>query len=375
MQDFDFKSNFRFKNESMASKIELPLHKKDNKLVWQMGLFVVVFVSFVTAFSVKDVYALVDHDSHFVWYIFTGCAISMALIWLINILVNVYGACNSLLKGIENDYHFWVRAFICLVIGQLIVFAWAIIDYKLHIESKYDPDLWLSLQYRGLIFSAFSLSIMYSIEKTNEQRQSMNQIQKLREETFQAKYEVLKQQVNPHFLFNSLNILKGMIRTQNEYAEEYLIKLAEVYRYILQSNTKDEILVVEELAMIESYYFMLKNRFPDAIELNVNLSKEALNSILPPLTFQLLLENCVKHNVLTKNRKLIIDVFDNKGFITFRNNLQPKQSLDSANHVGLNNLNSRYEYISKTAIEIKKDDGFFSVILPIVKPKHSTVSG
>lgn len=336
------------------------------KLVWQLGIFVVIFTSFITAFLLKDVYALLDHDRFFVWYIFTGCLMASTLIWLINVVVNVYRIFDRLLIHFEVQYHFWGRAILCLLLGQLVMFAWAMIDYKLQIESKYDPEIIISLQYRGLFFTAFALTNMYSMEKTNEQRAALNQVQQLRDETFQAKYEVLKQQVNPHFLFNSLNILKGMIRTHNEVAEEYLIKLAEVYRYILQSNTKNEVLVSEELAMIESYYFMIKNRFPNAIELSVRLSKHTLQSSLPPLTFQMLMENCVKHNVVSKNRKLIIEVFDSQEYIHFKNNYQYKQSLETSNRVGLNNLNSRYKYLAGKGIEIEKNDTFFEVRLPIL---------
>jgi LytS/YehU family sensor histidine kinase len=181
-----------------------------------------------------------------------------------------------------------------------------------------------------------------------------------------AQFEVLKQQVNPHFLFNSLNILKTMVKAKEEQAEEYILRLSDVYRYLLQSNLKDKVQVSEELLLLQSYSYMLKVRFEENISFEINLSKEALNSWMPPLTFQLLVENCVKHNIISHNKPLKIELFDEGDRIILRNNLQLKRSIEASTHIGLENLKQRYAIMTDTRIEISKNEPYFSVALPIM---------
>ena len=113
-----------------------------------------------------------------------------------------------------------------------------------------------------------------------------------------------------------------MVKAKEDQAEEYVLKLSEVYRYLLQSNLKDKVHVSEELSLLESYSYMLKVRFEDNISLEINLNKEALNSWMPPLILQLLVENCVKHNVVSQNKHLKIELFNTHEHIIIRNNLQ-----------------------------------------------------
>ena len=292
------------------------------------------------------------------------------LIWLFNIYVNNRRGLPMIYRFIDPKYEFTGRVLICLLISGGLLQVWMALDVFYQMESTGTSNIVGVLQVQGLLIVAFSLITTWGVEKALAQQQAMGLILKLKEENFQAKYEVLKQQINPHFLFNSLNILKGMIRTGNEDAEAYLIKLAEVYRYILQSNAKEAVVLADELLMLESYHYMLKNRFRDAIELTIDLSAETRQSVLPPLTFQMLMENCVKHNVLTQSRKLRVRVEEKDGMVLFRNNLQPKQSLLSATHIGLENLTRRYEHLSETPLTVEQNKQFFTVFLPIIPPGH-----
>ena len=300
-----------------------------------------------------------------------GMAFSFTvIIWMLNIYVNNRRGLSALYQWVSPAYEFAVRVVISLIVSQGLLMIWMWIDVHGHMESMGIGNIRGVLQVRGLLIVAFSLITTWGVEKALAQQQAMGLISRLTEENFQAKYEVLKQQINPHFLFNSLTILKGMIRTGNEDAEEYLIKLAEVYRYILQSNAKEDVLLADELLMLESYHFMLKNRFRDAIDLTIELSPETRRSVLPPLTLQMLMENCVKHNVLTKSRKLHVSVTEQNDRVLFRNNLQPKQSMQSATHIGLENLTRRYEHLCGTPLSVEQDEQFFTVFLPIIPPDY-----
>lgn len=292
------------------------------------------------------------------------------LVWMFNIYLNSRQGLTSVYRWVDPAYDLVVQVVLCLVFSEGLMGIWTALDVSLRMESAGTDDIVGVLQVRGLIIVAFSLITTWGVRQALAQQTAMGVITKLTEENFQAKYEVLKQQVNPHFLFNSLNILKGMIRTHNEDAEEYLIKLAEVYRYILQSSAKEAVAMTEELVMLDAYYYMLKNRFRDAVELTIDLSAETGRTVLPPLTFQMLMENCVKHNVLTRNRKLHVSVTQADGKIRFRNNLQPKQSLHASNHVGLQNLSRRYEYLCGQTLSVDRDEQYFTVVLPIIAPDY-----
>lgn len=288
------------------------------------------------------------------------------IVWMLNIYVNNRRGLSAVYRWVHARFEFAIRVIICLIFSQGLLAIWIWVDVHSQMESTGISNITGVLQVRGLLIVAFSLITTWGVEKALAQQQAMGLILTLKEENFQAKYEVLKQQINPHFLFNSLNILKGMIRTGNEDAEEYLIKLAEVYRYILQSNAKADVALADELLMLESYHFMLKNRFRDAIQLSIDLTPETRRSVLPPLTLQMLMENCVKHNVLTQSRKLHVSVTEKNDSVVFQNNLQPKQSMQSDTHIGLENLTRRYEHLCGMTLRVEQDDRFFTVFLPII---------
>ena len=344
------------------------LYREINRILVQAAIITGLFMGLISLLF----YKVLDQRPapEVALFSFTMAFLVTVLIWLLNIYVNNRRGMPWLYRRIGPDYEFVGRVLVCLLVGAGLITGWIWIDLLARMESSGTTHIDGILQIQGLLIVAFSLITSWGVEKALAQQQAMGLISKLKEENFQAKYEVLKQQINPHFLFNSLNILKGMIRTGHEDAEEYLIKLAEVYRYILQSNTKEDVVLDDELLMLESYHYMLKNRFRDAIDLTIDLSPETRRSVLPPLTLQMLMENCVKHNVLTQSRKLHVSITERGGRVLFRNNLQPKQSLASSNHVGLENLTRRYEHRCGILPTVEQDGQFFTVFLPIIPPAH-----
>ncbi|WP_080239815.1 sensor histidine kinase [Spirosoma rigui] len=359
-------SRFMRVNKPDADRSSERLHREVDKILVRASIVTGLFMGLISLLF----YEVIDArpEPKVALFSFGMAFLFTMLIWMFNIYVNSHRGLPAFYELLPADYEFSVRVVICLLMSEGLLRVWTGVDMFYHMESTSTSNIAGVLQVRGLLIVAFSLITTWGVEKALAQQQAMGLISKLKEENFQAKYEVLKQQINPHFLFNSLNILKGMIRTGNEDAEAYLIKLAEVYRYILQSNAKEDVVMADELLMLESYHYMLKNRFRDAIELIIDLSPETRRSVLPPLTFQMLMENCVKHNVLTQSRKLRVTVTEQAGTVLFQNNLQPKQSLMSASHIGLENLTRRYEHLCGKPLMVEQDNAFFTVILPIIPP-------
>jgi two-component system LytT family sensor kinase len=177
--------------------------------------------------------------------------------------------------------------------------------------------------------------------------QASLQAEKLQKEIAQAQFESLKNQVNPHFLFNSLNVLTSLITLDPLLAEKFTEQLSKAYRYVLEHKGDDMVALRTELEFIHSYVFLIDIRFKDKLKINLTIPPEKLNWLLPPLTLQLLIENAVKHNVVSKKSPLQIDIFiDQQDYLCVSNNLQIRDDKMASSRVGLRNISNRYGYIT-----------------------------
>ncbi len=221
-------------------------------------------------------------------------------------------------------------------------------------------------EFRGLVTAGIILLVFFFLETIRKYFETRMQVEQLKLENSVAQFEMLKQQISPHFLFNSLNILKTMVKNRDPGSEEYVIRLSELYRNLLLSNQKEKATLEEELSVLGNYIFMLKARFEDKLQINNDLRPGSKPCFLPPLALQMLVENCIKHNIVSSEKPLVIDLFEENGRIVVRNNLQVKRSVESSNHVGLNNINQRYRVLAGRDIEIEKTADHFIVRLPVI---------
>lgn len=190
----------------------------------------------------------------------------------------------------------------------------------------------------------------------------------LKNQQIRTQFEVLQNQMSPHFLFNSLNTLSTLIAEDQNKAQEFTDNLSDVYRYILQNKEKDLVTLKEELSFAEAYLYLLKMRFPENLSANFRIASEELNRHIAPLTIQMLIENAIKHNVVSKQHPLHIEVYiDQKDNIVVRNNLQLKKSLEKSTKTGLDNIRRRYAFFSQKEIVIQQDDNSFLVSVPLLE--------
>ncbi|MBT8218295.1 MAG: histidine kinase [Bacteroidia bacterium] len=191
--------------------------------------------------------------------------------------------------------------------------------------------------------------------------------ERMEKEIINSKYEVLKNQVNPHFLFNSLNVLTSLVYKDADLSAAYIKKLSNVYRYVLDVRDREVVDLKEELAFIDSYTFLLKIRHSDGLHVDNQLGDT--NGVkIAPLSLQMLVENAVKHNVVSEHEPLTIDIGREGDFIYVKNNLQRKSNNQSKMlKVGLENITERYRILSDRAVEIEDDGSFFKVKLPVLK--------
>ncbi len=183
--------------------------------------------------------------------------------------------------------------------------------------------------------------------------------------------DALKSQINPHFLFNCFNTLSSLITVDKSRAEMFLNELSKVYRYLLRSNAEDLSSLKNEVQFIESYFKLLQTRHGDAVRLNIQVNKEYENYFLPSLSLQLLVENVVKHNMMSKNKPLVIDIFTTAGNqLVVNNNLQRRIVKALSNRVGLENIRYKYELLRQAGFQVMEDEKNYTVVLPLIWKGH-----
>nr|WP_297912028.1 2TM domain-containing protein [uncultured Allomuricauda sp.] len=190
--------------------------------------------------------------------------------------------------------------------------------------------------------------------------------QKIIAGTASARFDALKNQLDPHFLFNSLNVLTSLIEEDPRQAQKFTTSLSKVYRYVLEQKNKDLVTVNEELDFARTYVGLLKMRFEDSIVFNIPDKADDPEAKIVPLSLQLLLENAVKHNIVTSSRPLVIKVFEESGMLRVSNNLQEKQVVKKSSGVGLQNIRQRYGILTDREVEIQKTKSDFKVSLPML---------
>lgn len=189
--------------------------------------------------------------------------------------------------------------------------------------------------------------------------------EQLKRESLALQYESLKNQVNPHFLFNSLNILTSLIEKDKNTSIKYVKQLSDVFRYVLDQNVRELVPIENELKFIESYYYLQRIRFGENFRMDTNIREK--HFLMVPLALQILIENAVKHNEISYENPLTITIHDDDDFLYVSNNKKLRSHLPESNQIGLKTLRFQYEFLSGKKIEVMNDDSHFEVKLPKIK--------
>lgn len=197
--------------------------------------------------------------------------------------------------------------------------------------------------------------------------ENARQLYGLKKENIRSQFETLKNQVNPHFLFNNLNVLSSLIYLDQEKAGKFVRQLSKVYRYVLDFKDVDTISLQEELEFLKAYIFLLTTRFGDNLLVEWSLNDECRTCRIPPAVTQMLIENAIKHNVIAKNKPLTISILsDEGGYMTIRNTLQRKSSVEPSSRTGLENIRKRYQFLTSKPVIIEETADSFTVKIPLL---------
>jgi LytS/YehU family sensor histidine kinase len=186
----------------------------------------------------------------------------------------------------------------------------------------------------------------------------------------QIKFQTLKDQLNPHFLFNSLNVLSSLTSKDPEKAQKFVDEFSMIYRYTLDVIDKPVVELKDEIEFVKSFLYLQKIRFDDAVEYEINIDAQKLTYLVPPLALQTLLENSFKHNKASSDFPLMIKIFNDADFIVIVNNLQPKTGIGYSTKVGLENLRKRYDLICGIQPSFTITENEYIAKIPLINPEQ-----
>lgn len=220
---------------------------------------------------------------------------------------------------------------------------------------------------RDFIMACLVTSGCYIIYLIRRQQLVLIENEQLQAENIRNQYEVLKNQLNPHMLFNSLNTLRSLVRENQDKAQDYIQELSRVLRYTLQSNESQSVSLRQEMEFVSAYIFLQKMRFENNLQFDIQTDKKLEEHRLPPMSVQVLIENAVKHNEISNRKPLTIHIrTDKEGNLSVSNAIQPKWTTTSGTGIGLVNLAKRYRLLFKQDIQIT-EDAEFTVSIPLIE--------
>ena len=246
---------------------------------------------------------------------------------------------------------------ILLLVGWYKVFTHDLVNWTVISESTL-------IILVAVVFITHVYETVFMVKESESEMIRSEQLERARAE---AELEALKNQIDPHFIFNSLNTLSHLIEERPAKAKQFNDNLADVYRYILQNKARDLVLLRDEIEFLQSYFHLLKIRFENAVQLELHLAEDLDIHLIPPISLQLLAENAIKHNEFSALTPLVLSVTMTGDELIVKNKINKKELRKESSRIGLQNLKERYKLITQKEIQITTEDGEFIIRLPILK--------
>lgn len=262
--------------------------------------------------------------------------------------------------------HFYWKAFLLNSLLALTATAlvWEFAPHKLVIEDNF----YVNSIFRIFLISIVFIAIQQSLKALKMVEKLSSENLELKTEMYRAELDHLRKQVNPHFLFNSLNVLRMMVRDGHPKTEKFLMNLSLIYRQLLQTSDQSFVTLDQEAKTLESYLFVMQARYQDALHATQEIDKACLHYQCPSFALQLLVENCITHNIVSIKKPLYIKIFhEDDHSISVSNNYQPKNTPTQSNKLGLQNLKNRYDLMGvESGVEVSQTDLNFKVRIKLI---------
>jgi len=307
---------------------------------------------------------------------FSNGQVKLSFLYTIMIAFVIWEGNRFLLFSLRS-YFDWIRKpmrkiavlilsiiFYTVPLSVLLLVGW----YKLFSNGPVNWNIVTQSALIILIAVVFITHVYETIFLVKESENEMIRNEQLERARAEAELEALKNQIDPHFIFNSLNTLSHLIDNNPGKAKQFNDNLADVYRYILQNKARDLVLLREELEFLQNYFLLLQIRFEKAVQLQIHIKEETLDQyLIPPISLQILAENAIKHNEFSETDPLLIEMEMKNDELIVHNQVRRKMLRKASSKIGLQNLGERYKLTTNKEIVIKEEEKDFTVSLPILK--------
>ncbi|WP_420570740.1 sensor histidine kinase [Kordia sp.] len=337
------------------------------KLLIRFLVITVVFLLVKTTIDHDEMEPTVDYTA--IFYYFSAFTLFM-LTWEVNDWLIRREKKSAVMTSITTS-----STIKTLLITMAIVLPVAAIIYYVGIFEidgicNLSPDKsWLRFRIdflRAALITA-SLTIFNQFYRTTQEKKEVEtSLQLLKKEMMTSKYNSLKSQISPHFLFNSLNTLTSLMYEDRDLASDFVSRLATCYRYILDNREQDLVSLEKEMQFLDSFIFMMKVRHDGAIAIHTNIDTKPHQFVIPTLSIQMLVENALKHNYYSKEQSITIDIFTKDNSLIVQNNIRKRSDSQASTQLGLANIKKRYAFYTKKEVLIEETKTQFKVIMPLL---------
>lgn len=308
-----------------------------------------------------------------------GPVFYFSAVWIVAIVFLLWFGNKLLTKYLDKklswtkwgNSRFFIHLVIMLVyLLMLVNLTYYIVKISLTTDPPTVEQLVVMNVYGAVIFIP-TFSIYFSLHFLRHWRESELAATRYQQENMRSQLDSLKNHIDPHFLFNNLNILSSLIDKDKQASKIFIDKFAEVYRALLRTTADDLITVADEIEFIQAYMYLIETRFPSSITFAMKVSGEAKSKMIPPLSLQMLIENAIKHNTIRENERLLIEVTSSDTELTVTNTLNERDKIGTKEGgSGLANIQKRYSYFTSQPVRITKGSTHFEVVLPLLTVEH-----
>jgi len=271
----------------------------------------------------------------------------------------------------QSKKRFWKTCFYVTISNAVLIpFTFNLFHWLRGMHAGNQPAFFVASTLGSFVLALLHTGIYESFYNFNRLRKLEQEREELLRLNIQSQFDSLKQQVNPHFLFNSINTVSSLISVDPARAKKFLAEMSKVYRYLLRANEEELTTLEKELEFLHSFFHLLKTRFGEGLQLHIDIDEESKALLLPVLSLQLLMENAVKHNTIDAAQPLVISITAmQRRSLCVRNNLQKRMNVVESNKVGLSTILTKYKLLNQEEPVIRETEEAFVVILPLIQSK------
>lgn len=322
--------------------------------------------------------AVVTAVALWAWRNAPGPVFYFSLGWVVTIAVLLWFGNRFLTRALDKalPWSKWgnIRFFIHLTLGLAFLLLLINVTYYFikisltELPPTYEQLVVMNVWGACIFIPVFS--IYFSLNFLRHWRESELDIERFQKEHIRSQLDSLRNHLDPHFLFNNLNILSSLVDKDQKASRVFISKFAEVYRAILRTKSDDLILLSEEVEFIQAYIYLIQTRFEDNIRFKLELNGALSRKVLPPLTLQMLIENAIKHNLITEGRPLEIRLYQpDENSLTVSNTLnrKPEEPRNGLSQTGIANIKKRYSHFTDEEVLVNETDTHFEVRIPLLQ--------